>query len=63
MQPAAPPRPRGQVCGHEPAREDAGAPLRRHWLHFIFNDHKSRARINRRCRDEEVLMYLFFKDH
>jgi len=24
---------------------------------------KSRARINRRCRDEEVLLHLFFKDH
>jgi hypothetical protein len=24
---------------------------------------KSRARINRRCRDEDVLLHLFFKDH
>src|SRR5215510_1937226 len=38
MQPAARPRPRGQVCGQELAREDAGAPLGRHWLRFIFKD-------------------------
>jgi hypothetical protein len=24
---------------------------------------KSRARVNRRCRDEEVLLHLFLKDH
>src|SRR5262245_13288362 len=24
---------------------------------------KSRAKLNRRCRDEEVLLYLFFKHH
>jgi hypothetical protein len=24
---------------------------------------QSRARVNRRCRDEEVLLHLFFKDH
>ena len=30
MQPAARPRPRGQALGQEPAREDAGAPLKRH---------------------------------
>jgi len=34
------PRPRGQALGHTPAREDAGAPLRRHWMHLIFNDHQ-----------------------
>jgi len=27
MRPAARPRPRGQVPGHAPAREDAGAPM------------------------------------
>src|SRR5215510_6178545 len=32
MQPAVRPRPRGQALGREPAREDAGAPLKRHWL-------------------------------
>jgi hypothetical protein len=29
------------VCGHEPAREDAGAPLKRHWLVLILKDRKS----------------------
>jgi hypothetical protein len=42
------PRPRGQVCGHEPAREDADVPLRRHWLRFIFKDNKRRAKVSRR---------------
>jgi len=50
-QPAAPPRPRGQATGQSLAREDAGAPCGRHWLDYLFKDHKSRARINRRCRD------------
>jgi len=44
MQPAAPPRPREQAGGHESAREDAGAPLRRYWLHLIFNDQKRTAK-------------------
>jgi hypothetical protein len=39
MQPAERPRPRGQARGQEPAREDAGAPLKRHWLVFILKDH------------------------
>jgi len=39
MQSAARPRPRGQAGGHESAREDAGAPLRRYWLRLIFKDH------------------------
>jgi len=34
-QPAERPRPRGQAIGQSPAREDAGAPLRRHWYHAI----------------------------
>src|SRR5215468_5677521 len=39
MQPAVRPRPRGQVPGHATAREDAGAPLKRHWLVLILKDH------------------------
>jgi hypothetical protein len=52
-QPAVRPRPRGQACGHEPAREDAGAPSRRHWLHLILKDHQSRARITWSLRRPE----------
>jgi len=42
LHPSAPPRPRGQALGHTLAREDAGAPLKRHWMQFIFKDHQSR---------------------
>src|SRR5215813_5395165 len=44
MQPSVRPRPRGQALGREPAREDAGAPLKRHRLHLILKDHKSSIR-------------------
>jgi hypothetical protein len=39
----APPRPRGQAHGHTLAREDAGAPLRRHyqWLVSLLDASKS----------------------
>jgi len=39
MQLAARPRPRGQARGNLPAREDAGAPLRRYWLYLFLKDH------------------------
>jgi len=32
-------------------------------LQLILKDHQSRAMINRRCRDEEVLSHLFLKHH
>src|SRR5215510_12564954 len=41
MQPSARPRPRGQALGQEPAREDAGAPLKRNLLVLILKDHKA----------------------
>src|SRR5262245_65376403 len=44
VQPAVRPRPRGQALGEEPAREDAGAPLMRHWLQLIFKDHQPTGR-------------------
>ena len=40
VHPVVRPRPRGQALAHTPAREDAGAPLRRHWVHLIFKDHQ-----------------------
>jgi len=55
MQPAARPRPRGQVCGPEPAREDAGAPLTRHWLQLILKDHQRRSKLNRRSATKKRL--------
>src|SRR5215813_1879883 len=59
MQPAVRPRPRGQARGHEPAREDAGAPLKRHWLVLILKDHQPTAKFRRRDaarRDEQLLL-------
>jgi len=47
------PRPRGQARGQKPAREDAGAPLRRYWLHLILKDHQGRPRLNSRCGGRE----------
>jgi len=44
MQSAVRPRPRGQACDQEPAREDAGAPLKRHLLVLILNDHQPTGR-------------------
>src|SRR5215510_188770 len=44
MQQAVRPRPRGQASGQAPAREDAGAPLKRHWLVLILKLHNSSLR-------------------
>src|SRR5215813_15149244 len=46
MRPSARPRPRGQARGQEPAREDAGAPLKRHWVVLILKDHQRLARLS-----------------
>ena len=51
MQPAAPPRPRGQARGQEPAREDAVAPLKRQWLYLIFKEHQPKYGGSVLCRE------------
>src|SRR5262247_2308875 len=49
------PRPRGQVCGHEPAREDAGAPPMRTGCILFSKTINPRRRSTARCGEEKAI--------
>src|SRR5262245_35136062 len=57
------PRPRGQSRCQGPAREDAGAPLRRRWLRLLLKHYQRRAKVTAPLRGKSKSSNLCKADH
>src|SRR5262245_6010954 len=57
------PRPRGQSRCQGPAREDAGAPLRRRWLRLLLKHYQRRAKVTAPLRGKRKSSNLCKADH